>query len=58
MEHVEFETSVMYVGQNYEEVAGKVLDMTGFEMELSKVELESGEVYVGQNNCEDVAGRV
>jgi hypothetical protein len=48
----------MYVGQNYEEVAGKVLDMTGFEMELSKVELESGEVYVGQNNCEDVAGRV
>jgi hypothetical protein len=36
----------------------EVFAMIGLEMEWSNVELESGEVHVGKNSCEDVAGKV
>ena len=45
-------------------MAGEVLDMTGlkadmnYDMEWNDVELETGETYMGQNNYEEVAGKV
>lgn len=50
--------------QYCKEIFGKVVYIMELEtdednvMEWNDIELETGETYVGQSNCEDVAGRV
>jgi len=34
---------------NCEDVAGKVLDMTGLEKEWTNIEVETGEMYMGHD---------
>ena len=49
---------------NYEGVAGKVLDISGlkadmnYHMEWNDEDFETGETNVRHNNCEEVAGQV
>ena len=57
--YTEFETGETYVRQTKcEEVAGKVLDMSGLEMEWTGIEVETGEMNMGRNNCEEVTGKL
>ena len=47
---------LQYLKDNF----GKVVWITELEnaMEWSDIELETGDTYVGHNNCEEVAGQV